>query len=184
MFWRIATCKAEIGTRIAREEFSRKNASFSDFTHWVGMGGKRKKGFFLETCERRSRKKKVSFNGELKLLILVRSVQSYILVCSCRRLAGFLERCVIEPKLSYRGTSALDQSRTADLRSVRLTSWECLPSRIADSLRSPRPAVGSGWRTSGRREREQKGKVSHIWESLASSRGRCLCVLAYSYVQG
>ena len=31
--WRRATCKAEIGTRIAREEFSRRNAGFSDFTH-------------------------------------------------------------------------------------------------------------------------------------------------------
>ena len=107
-----------------------RRETFSNLLKQVGKSSQAKKGFFLETCERRSRKKKVSFNCELKLLILVRSVQSYILVCSCRRLAGFLERCVIEPMLSYRGTSALDQSRTADLRSVRLTSWECLPSKF------------------------------------------------------
>ena len=39
--------------------------------------------------------------------------------------------------------------------SFRLSVFQfrVLGGRIADSLRSPRPAVGSGWRTSGRRER-------------------------------
>ena len=35
---------------------------------------------------------------------------------------------------------------------------------------------GRGGEPQGEEEREQKGKVSHIWESFASSRGRCLCV--------
>ena len=68
--------------------------------------------------------------------------------------------------LSYRGTSALDQSRTADLRSVRLTSWECLPSSITKPAIRRLARRGGVKRISGLIYEETRGVLKVFLENV------------------